>query len=150
MPRNRGNYASAQVQFSQDIERVLLDFKVSMPGRRNKDMDLIKFRSDGCSMSKYNSANPVISALFKQLYQSANFPSACPLKAVGILEKYEILYMIFPFKFQNCTYNVENLSLNPDYFPGYTPEMNFSIKLSMYTDKIHLLATKLVASVIKK
>ncbi|KAI8115862.1 hypothetical protein CVS40_11988 [Lucilia cuprina] len=126
-PRNRGNYVSAHVQFNQDIERVLLDFRVSMPRRRNNDMDLIKFRSDGCSMSKYQSANPIITALFKQLYQSANFPSSCPLKA-------------------NTTYNVENLSLNPDYFPGYTPEMNFSIKFNMFTDNVHLLASQLTAS----
>lgn len=85
MPHNRGNYITAKIQFSQDIEKVVLDFKASIPGGlSNKNTDLIKFRLDGCNSKKYNSANPIISALFKQLYQSANFPSACPLKAVSI------------------------------------------------------------------
>ena len=126
-----------------------------MPNNNNKDMDLIKFRTDGCRISKYKSANPVISALSKQLYQSANFPDSCPLKAVSNF--CDILYITNKlndierkYVFQNVTYNVNHLSLNPDYFPGYTPEMSFTIKFSMYTGKVHLLDSSLVASVIKK
>lgn len=83
LPRNRGNYATVKIQFRQDIVKILLDFRVSMPNSDNKDMDLIKFRSDGCRISKYKSSNPIITAMTKQIYQSANFPGDCPLKAVS-------------------------------------------------------------------
>lgn len=146
---------TAIIQFSQDIPKVLLDFRVSMPKNDNKDMDLIKFRSDGCHITKYKSANPVITAISKQLYQSANFPDSCPLKAVSnFCDTRYILNNLndieCKYVFQNVTYNVNNLSLNPDYFPGYTPEMSFTIKFSIYTGRVHLLASSLVASVIKK
>lgn len=82
-PRNRGNYVTIFLQFSQKIERITLEFRVSMPTEGLKEMDLIRFRADGCYMSKRKSTNPVVTATAKQLLQAGNFTGECPLEAVG-------------------------------------------------------------------
>uniref|UniRef100_A0A1I8N5M4 Uncharacterized protein n=1 Tax=Musca domestica TaxID=7370 RepID=A0A1I8N5M4_MUSDO len=123
LSKNRGNYMDIQLRFSQDVGKVLLEIRVHMPGSNAKDMDLWKFRANGCAVPRNTSVsrNPMVTAMLRTLLQTGNFPDACPLK-------------------KDFNYSVNHFALNPDFFPGFTPDMNISATFDLYNGKLHLLS----------
>lgn len=45
---------------------------------------------------------------------------------------------------------MQHFALNPDFFPGQTPEMNFTTIINLFMDKRHLIYVNLAACIEKK
>lgn len=85
MPKNRGNYLQVHFMPKQNISGIIMDFTISMPQQnKQKHVDFLKFRTDACKLSSFQSKNPMVAAIFKNLVKGDNFPKTCPLLAVSI------------------------------------------------------------------
>lgn len=83
MPKNRGNYLQVHFKPKQNINNMMLEYVIRIPGPKNKMVDFLKQRTDPCKLSSFQSKNPIVSSIFKKLATGDNFPKSCPLKAVS-------------------------------------------------------------------
>lgn len=152
MPKNRGNYLRVCFMSKRVIDNLIMDFTASTPGPKMKKVDFLKFRTDACKLSTFQSKNPMVASIFKNLVRGDNFPKGCPLQAVSICliyGKFKDFLSIFLF-FQNFTYIMAHFALNPDYFPPYTPEMNFTTKMNIFVDKKQIIYASMEARIVKR
>ncbi|XP_065359879.1 uncharacterized protein LOC135953801 [Calliphora vicina] len=105
MPKNRGNYLQVLFMPKQNISGIIMDFTISVPQpNKHKNVDFLKFRTDACKLSSFQSKNPMVAAIFKNLIKGDNFPSNCPLTA----RNFDII-----FNKSNCSVT------NAEYVIGY-------------------------------
>ncbi|XP_037956252.1 uncharacterized protein LOC119685913 [Teleopsis dalmanni] len=122
LPKEKSNYLDPAIRFSRDIKQLVLDFRIVMERGNQKNFELLKFKADGCNILNKQAKNPIMNAMFKRVFQASNFPSRCPIKG-------------------NITYKTDKFAIDPESFPMYTPEMNFTTKLYFYSEKKTLMAT---------
>ncbi|XP_059223146.1 uncharacterized protein LOC131996957 [Stomoxys calcitrans] len=105
-------------ELSKDMPRNM-DFGLVIYVKPKKGLKYIKFmdtKVNICILLEHGMSVPMLNYLMERVTRNSNVPISCPIRG-------------------NSIYNITNVEIASDFFPSYTPIIEFNFSLNLFDNK---------------